>query len=105
MLAFAKTGYGGGKNQRVQGRRLQLIAHEPVNRLGLQKMIGVDRLRRAAPGLHFLLKNAGGHDHRVQERPASKAAMRVGRTGTQQHRRGVDGAACQHIVFCYYFYS
>ena len=105
MLSLAKTRHGGSKDQRMQRRRLQLVAHGAVDRLGLQKVVGIDRLRRAAPGLDLLVKDTGGHHHRMQKGPASQPAMRIGRARAQQYRRRVDGAAGQNIMLRYYFRS
>ena len=58
MLPLTETGHGRSKNQRMQRRRFQLVAHDAINRLGLQKMVGVNRLGRAAPGFDFLRKYA-----------------------------------------------
>ena len=105
MLAFPDAWHGGCENKRVQWRGFELVANRPINGLGFQKVVGVNGLGRAAPGFDFLLEHGRRHHHRMQKSPLSQTAMRVGRPRAQQHGRGVDGTPCEHIVFCYYFYS
>ena len=105
MLALPNAWHGGCKNERVQWRSFKFVADRPINGLGFQKVIGVDRLRRAIPGLDFLIKHGRRHHHRVQEGSFPQAAMRVGCARAQQYGRGIDGTPCKYIMFCYYFYS
>ena len=105
VLALADARHGGGKNKRMQWRGFELVADGTINGLGFQKMVGVNGLWRAVPGLDLLLEHPRRHHHRMQKGSFPQAAMRIRRARTQQHGRGVDGPTCQHIMFCYYFNS
>ena len=69
-----------------------------AERLGVQEVVAVDRLRRALPALHGLGHVGRRQQHRVQEGAAPQALEGVGQARAHQQGRRVDGAARHHHV-------
>ena len=57
MLRLSHARHGRRKNNWVKRRRFKLVADWAVDRLGVQKVVGVNGLWRALPGFDFLLKH------------------------------------------------
>ncbi len=98
-MAGAETGHGGRQQQRMQRRRLQLVADGPVDGVRVQEMVRVHRLRRARIAIHALLEQAGRDQGGMEEGALAQQAVGIGRPRAHQQRRRIDGAARQDEVF------
>src|SRR4030095_9295780 len=76
----------------MQGWHLELVTNCPVDGLGFQEVVAVDRLRRSRIAVHLAGHLRGGYTGRMEERASPKALVRIGSTTAQQQRRAADRA-------------